>query len=249
MRSRRAPVTVLATALAVALSAVTAAGAQPARNSARITVLAASSLADVLPRIDRAPRYSFAGSDTLAGQIRLGAPGDVFASANTALPEQLHAEGLAEKPVVFTANALVLITPRSNPARIRAVGDLRRRGIKLLVGTESVPIGAYTRRVLHNLSLTAALANVASEESDVRSILGKIALGEADAGFVYATDASSVAGRVRVLPLPARGQPQVRYGIAVLRSTRDRPAAVAFVRRVLSDAGQARLAAAGFERP
>ena len=139
-------------ALAAAATAVATAGALAGARQAQLTVLAASSLTNVLPQIDSAPRYSFAGSDTLAGQLRLGAPADVFAAANTSLPAALYQAGLVEKPVVFAANRLVLITPRSNPAGIASVYDLRRPGVKLIVGAPTVPIGAYTRTVLRNLA-------------------------------------------------------------------------------------------------
>jgi molybdate transport system substrate-binding protein len=234
------------TLIAAVLLSVLAAGSASGRTSAHVRVLAASSLTDVFPRIDGSQRFSFAGSDALAGQIRLGAPADVFAAANTSLPNALYAEGLLEKPVVFTTNRLVLVVPRTNPAGIRSVFDLRHRGVKIVVGAASVPIGAYTRTVLRRLELTSVLLNVVSSEADARSILAKVALGEADAGFVYSTDARTVAGKVKVLALPARAQPLVRYGIAVVKSTRDRASAVAFVDKVLSAAGQTKLRAAGF---
>jgi molybdate transport system substrate-binding protein len=236
-----------AAALVLLCLALTAgATARPERATARIRVLAAASLTNVFPKIDSAPRYSFAGSDALAAQIRLGAPADVFASANTSLPNALHAQGLVEKPAVFTTNKLVLVVPAANPAGIRSVFDLRRDGIKLVVGARSVPIGSYTRAILKNLALTGALDNVVSQETDVRSILSKVALGEADAGLVYATDAKTVAGKVTVIGIPARAQPTVRYAIAVVKATDDRAAAVAFIDKVLARTGQAKLRAAGF---
>lgn len=233
--------------LVVASSAAAARAAGQAQG--RITVLAASSLADVLPQIDGTPRYSFGGSDTLASQLELGAPADVFTAANTKLPERLYAAGLVERPVVFTANRLVLVAPRANPARLRSVYDLRRRGVKLLVGAATVPVGAYTRTTLARLGLSGVLDRVVSEEGDARSILGKVGLGEADAGFVYATDARALAGKVKVIALPAKAQPVVRYAVAVVRSSSRRAAALAFVRRLLSRAGQSKLAAAGFVAP
>jgi molybdate transport system substrate-binding protein len=234
------------TALVLALLAVAAALAAPTRTTAQIKVLAAASLTNAFPQIDSTQSYSFAGSDALAAQIRLGAPADVFASANISLPNALFAAGLVEKPVVFTTNKLVLVVPNSNPAGIKTVFDLRKPGIKLLVGTPTVPIGSYTRTILKNLALTSVLSNVVSQETDVRSILSKVALGEADAGFVYITDAKTVAGQVKVIRLPAWAQPPVRYGIAVIKSTKDRADAVAFINKVLSKAGQAKLRAAGF---
>jgi molybdate transport system substrate-binding protein len=237
---------VLASMLA-ALVASVAATTAGARQHAQIIVLAASSLTNVFPQIDPSLKYSFAGSDTLAAQIRLGAPADVYAAANTTLPNQLYAAGLVEKPVVFTANKLVLVTPKSNPAGIKSVFDLRTPGVKVLVGTPTVPVGSYTRTILKNLAISApVLANVVSQETDVRSILGKVALGEADAGFVYITDANTVAGQVNVIALPAWAQPPVRYGIAVVKSTGNRADAVAFINKVLAKIGQAQLQRAGF---
>jgi molybdate transport system substrate-binding protein len=233
-------------AVAFGLIAAAAALAAPQRTTAQIRVLAAASLTNVFPQIDSTPKFSFAGSDALAGQIRLGAPADVFASANMSLPNALQAQGLVEKPVVFTTNKLVLVVPESNPAGIKTVFDLRQKGIKLLVGTPTVPIGIYTRTILRNLALTSVLSNVVSQETDVRSMLSKVALNEADAAFVYSTDAKTVADKVNVIKVPAWAQPPVRYGIAVLRSTKDRAAAVAFINKVLGKASQAKLRAAGF---
>jgi molybdate transport system substrate-binding protein len=243
---KRTTLIVSGLAALLVLGTSAASQARDGRQAAQVTVLAASSLTNVFPLIDPSPRYTFGGSDTLAGQIRLGAPADVFAAANSALPDKLYAQGLVEKPVVFTTNRLVLVTPAANPAGITTVFDLRRPGIKLIVGTPTVPIGSYTRTILKNLALTDVLADVVSQETDVRSILGKVALGEADAGFVYATDARTVADRVKVVRLPAWAQPPIRYEIAVVRATARRRDAVAFINRVLAKAGQAKLRAAGF---
>jgi len=181
-------------------------------------------------------------------QILAGAA-DVFAAASPKYPDQLYAKGLVGKPVVFCTNKLVLITPRSNPARIHSVYDLRRGGIKLVIAPASVPIGSYTRQILKNLGLTSVLSNVVSEEPDVRSVLAKVVLGEADAGFVYVTDAKTVPGKVKVLKLPAWAQPKVKYEITIVSSSSNKPAAKAFITRVLSKGGQAKLRAAGFGRP
>jgi molybdate transport system substrate-binding protein len=213
------------------------------------TVLAASSLTQVFPRIDPGAAYSFAGSDQLAYQIEQGAPADVFAAASPKYPARLYREGLVRRPQIFATNRLILLLPASNPAGIRSVFDLRRRGIKLVIGQSGVPIGDYTRTVLRRLRLTSALDDVVSEEADVEGIVGKVVLGQADAGFVYATDARPVAGKVRVVELPARGQPVVRYELAVLVGAHHPAVARAFVARVLGAGGRARLAAAGFGLP
>jgi molybdate transport system substrate-binding protein len=211
-----------------------------------LTIFAAASLTNVFPQIDARQRYSFAGSNQLAAQIRQGAPADVFASANAALPDQLYAEGLVEKPVVFTRNALILIVPRSNPAKLASVYDLRKPGVKLVVAAKGVPVGDYTRTVLHNLALDDALNNVASNENDVREVLAKVALGEADAGFVYTTDARTVRGKVATIGIRWSAQPIVQYAVAVVRSSKRVTAARAFVKRLLATPGQQKLRAAGF---
>ena len=119
----------------------------------------------------------------------------MFASANTTIPAQLFAKKLVQKPVVFTRNRLVLVVPTSNPAGIHSVYDLRKPGVKLVIAAPAVPVGSYTLQVLKQMGLTSVLANVVSRESDVRSVLSKVALGEADAGFVYSTDAGRCRAR------------------------------------------------------
>jgi len=236
-------------ALVVSLAALLA---FPAATSAGggITVYAAASLAQVLPRIDRAPRYSFAGSDQLALQIQQGAPADVYAAASPKYPELLYHSGLVAKPVVFATNKLVVIVPRSNPGHVRSVYDLRRSGLRVVIGDKSVPIGSYTRQILDTLGITADVAkNVVSEEPDVKGIVAKVALGEADAGFVYSTDAKAVATKVRVVPLPGWAQPPVRYELAVVKASGNQKAARAFVKKVLSARGRQLLKRAGFGLP
>jgi molybdate transport system substrate-binding protein len=170
----------------------------------------------------------------------------VFASANTSIPQQLYADGLVEKPVVFTRNALILIVPKSNPANIHSVYDLRRDGVKLDVAAPGVPVGDYTRAVLHNLGLDSVLSNVVSNETDVREVLAKVALGEADAGFVYTTDARTVRSKVATIGIRWSAQPIVQYAVAVVKSSLHKAAARAFVTKLLRPIAQQRLQAAGF---
>jgi molybdate transport system substrate-binding protein len=216
--------------------------------AAALTVFAAASLTNVMPHIDSHQQYSFGGSNALSAQIRQGAPADVFASANTAIPQQLYDEGLVEKPVVFTRNALIMIVPKANPARLHSVYDLRHDGVKLVVAAPGVPVGDYTRTVLHNLGLDSALSNVVSNETDVREVLAKVALGEADAGFVYTTDARTVRGKVATIGIRWSAQPIVQYAVAVVRSSSHKAAARAFVAKLLRPTAQKQLQAAGFLR-
>lgn len=223
---------------------------KPARaQPARITVLAAASLTDVFPRIDSHPRYSFAGSDELALQIRQGAPADVFAAASPKYPDALHAKGLVGKPVVFARNRLVLIAPGSNPAHIHSLFDLRRPGIKLVVAAPEVPAGSYTRKVLQKLGLSSVLSHVVSDEPDVRAVLTKVVLGEADAGFVYVTDTDAAPGKLTVIPIPKRAQPEQAYEVAVIGGSSHRAQARRFIRELLSPRGQRLLRAARFLPP
>ncbi|MDX6436220.1 MAG: molybdate transport system substrate-binding protein [Gaiellaceae bacterium] len=215
-----------------------------------ITVLAAASLTQVFPRISGTPRYSFAGSDQLALQIRQGAPADVYAAASPKYTELLYRDGFLQKPVVFATNKLILLVPKSNPASIRTVYDLRRDGVKLVIGDSTVPIGTYTRQILDTLGITSdVLKNVVSQETDVKGIVTKVALGEADAGLVYRTDAKPVASRTWTIALPDWAQPAIRYELAVVKTSSHLSAARAFVKQVVSKRGRALLAKAGFGLP
>ncbi|HYY76302.1 MAG TPA: molybdate ABC transporter substrate-binding protein [Gaiellaceae bacterium] len=214
-----------------------------------LTVFAAASLREVFPRIDAAARYSFAGSDEHATQIREGAPADVYAAASPRYPAELASEGLVEEPVVFATNRLVLVVPADNPAGIGSVPDLAAEGVRLVIAAPGVPAGDYTRRALETLGREDVLAQVVSEEADVKGVVSKVALGEADAGFVYATDVAPVEDDVHVIELPEEAQPEVEYSVAVVRgSERDR-AARAFVERLLGEAGREALREAGFGTP
>jgi molybdate transport system substrate-binding protein len=213
------------------------------------TVFAAASLTEVFPEIDPAATYNFAGSDDLATQITEGAPADVFAAASPKYPDRLSEDGLLDNPEVFATNKLVLIVPKDNPAGIRSVDDLRNPDVKLVIGGEGVPIGDYTRTVLENLGATEVLDQVVSEEDDVKGVVGKVSLGEADAGFVYVTDVKAVEGKVTAIELPAEAQAEVKYEIAVVKDAPHHDAAHEFVEQVLSEDGQAKLQAAGFGPP
>ena len=222
-----------------------------------LTVSAAASLKDALTgygaRFDDAKaRFSFAGSDELAAQIRKGARPDVFASANTKLPDELYKEGLVQKPVTFAGNRLVLAVPASSDAAIASLKDIGKAGTTLAVGSESVPVGSYTRTVLAKLpesESSAILKNVRSEEPDVAGIVGKLTQGAVDAGFVYISDVRATGGKLKAIELPESLQPTVAYSVAIVKDAKHEDAAKTFVDGLLDGAGREALDAAGFEPP
>jgi molybdate transport system substrate-binding protein len=234
--------------LVLLLAALLAAPAGAKPGATRLTVFAAASLTDAFQSFDHNETYSFAGSNTLAAQIQQGAPADVFASASPQYTQDLYRRKLVEKPVTFASNRLLLIVPKSNPAGLTSVYDLARKDVKLVVAAPAVPVGSYTRTVLRKLGLSAVLGKVVSQESDVKGVVGKVALGQADAGFVYVTDVKPVAGQVAAIRIPAWAQPRVRYEIAVVAASSHKPAARAWIKRLLAKQGQAALARAGFGR-
>jgi molybdate transport system substrate-binding protein len=246
---RLAPTRAKAILAAAALAALVAVGGSaPASASVSgITVYAAASLTDVFPAIDSGPTYSFAGSNTLAAQITLGAPADVFASANTTIPATLFAKGIIEQPVNFTRNTLVIVVPKSNPAAIKSIYDLANAGVTIDIANSGVPVGSYTLQILNQMNLAKpVLKNVVSQESDVREVLSKVALGQVDAGFVYSTDAETVPNQVTVINVPAWAQPKVTYAMAVVKNSPHQAQAQAFINEVLSKAGQAKMLSYGF---
>jgi len=221
----------------------------------RLTVSAAASLKgafeDYGERFDAATaRFSFAGSDELAAQIRQGVKPDVYAAANTELPKQLFSEGLVNTPVRFAGNRLVIAAPAEG--ELSSIDDLEDSGLDLAVGAPSVPVGSYTRDVLGRLPATrrrAILANVRSEEPDVSGIVGKLVQGAADAGFVYATDVVAAGSKLRLIELPARLRPEVEYGAAVVRGAKQPEAARAFIEGLLRGDGRRAMERAGFAAP
>jgi molybdate transport system substrate-binding protein len=212
------------------------------------TVFAAASLTEVFEALDPHARFNFAGSDELAAQLREGAEADVYASASPRYAEELQRESLLEDSRVFATNRLVLIVPAANEAGIDGLDDLRRHGVKLVIGAEGVPIGDYARDVLERASASDVLEQVVSEEQDVKGVVGKVALGEADAGFVYATDARAAGDDVRAIEVPAVADVEVRYLIGLVRNG-DREAGEQFMDRVLGEEGRSTLTAAGFGVP
>lgn len=195
-------------------------------------------------------RYSFAGSDALAAQIEQGVRPDVFASANTKLPAALYAKHLVEKPVVFAGNKLVLAIPVGSG--IHSIADLAKPGTTIAVGSATVPVGAYTETVLGRLppaEKAQVTKNIRDREPDVTGIVGKLSEGAVDAGFLYATDVKAAGGKLEAIDLPAALQPDVAYGIAVVKGTSHAAEALRFIDGLLSGEGRSELQKAGFLPP
>lgn len=245
---------------AVLVAAVALAGAAGCgsgdKGGGELVVSAATSLTNAFTAygtsFDAATaRFSFAGSDMLAAQIRQGVRPDVYASANTKLPDQLHADGLVERPTVFAANRLVLAVPAS-AEKVRSLADLTKPGVTIAAGSPTVPVGSYTRKVLARLGAQqsgAILAHVRSSEPNVGGVVGKLTQGAVDAGFVYVTDVTATKGKLKAIPLPARLQGRVAYAVAIVKGATHVASARAFIAGLRSGAGRRALAAAGFEPP
>ena len=222
----------------------------------RLQVYAASSLTGVLQKLDPKAQFDFAGSDALAFQLEQGARADVYASASPKYPDRLYREKLVDRPRAFATNSLVLIVPRGNPGRVTGLGTLMLPRVKLVVGAVGVPVGDYARKLLARFCRSifqqpgrCPRARIVSNEQDVKGVVSKVALGETDAGFVYATDVRPAAGKVRAIPLPGFVEPTVRYELAVVRKAKHRAAADRFVALVTGRRGRAALRAAGFGLP
>ena len=246
---RRAGVSLLV-AIALLTAFTAGASARPTRAQAQMNVFAAASLIVAFPKFDGGQKYNFAGTDALAAQIRLGAPADLFAGASPDAPQALYRAGLVDQPVTFATNKLVLAVPIANPANITSIYDVERPGTKLLIGTATVPIGAYTRQVLNNMGITNQVLPPRREPGAERHRdPSKVALGTADAGFMYVTDALAVADKVKVIPVPAWAQPPVRYQIAIVSKSPNKADAAAFIKRLTSTAGRKLLVDNGFGVP
>jgi molybdate transport system substrate-binding protein len=239
----------------IASLALLGAGCGDDDEETTITVSAAASLQTAFEAYEDhldgfKARYSFAGSDELAAQIKQGANPDVFASANTTYPDELNKEGLVETPEVFIGNDLVIAVPADNPADVVSIPDLAKPGVDLVIGTNTVPVGSYTEEVLGKLlpaERKAIDANVRSREPDVTSIVGKLTQGAADAGFLYTSDVAAAGDELDAIKLPADLAPRVQYGIAVVSRSDHQDDAKAFVDGLRDPSGQELLEQNGFK--
>jgi molybdate transport system substrate-binding protein len=246
---------------AVALLPVACGGKDEVVSGERpsLTVLAAASLTEAFTELangfqaanDVVVRLSFGPSDGLAQQIQAGGGVDVFASASPAWMDAVQEDPGVEGRVDLARNRLVVITPSDDPAGIAAVEDLAKPGVKLVLAAEGVPAGDYAREVLRNAGIErAALANVVSNEEDVKGVVQKVALGEADAGIVYVTDVTAeVRDELHRVTIPDRVNVIATYPIAVVATSEHRALASRLVSYVAGTAGQRVLSSFGFLPP
>ena len=230
--------------------------ASAAPPSGTITIFAASSLTnafdrvgDELTRLYPATRYTFnyGSSSTLATQIVNGAPADVFASADELNLQKVEGAALVQgQASIFATNRLQIAVAPGNPKRISALADLMRRDLVVVLAAPSVPAGKYALDALGKAGVTLTPA---SQEVDVRAVLNKVALGEADAGIVYVTDVRSAAGRVAGVDIPEQHQVIARYPVAMLKESRNQRLSSLFVEFLLGADGQRVLGDFGFTRP
>lgn len=211
----------------------------------RLIVFAASSLAEVVQALAPDAHVNPGGSSALAAQIREGAPADVYISAAEGPARALHDDGSLGVPVRIARNRIAMIVPAANPARISGIADLSRPGVRIVMGAPGVPAGDAARGMLAELGVGAILRNVVSEEPSVVAVGGKVALGEADAGFVFATDVAALGARVHEIALPATASRSVVVAATVVDAAHP-GAARAFLRLLTGPLGQRALRNAGF---
>jgi molybdate transport system substrate-binding protein len=253
---------------ALAASACTSAGDAPPDGavSGDITVFAAASLTDAFTEIGAAfeganpgmdVTFNFAGSPALRTQLREGARADVLALADGANMDAAHDDGLVvDTGTPFARNRLAIIVPADNPAGIESYLDLADGGVRLVLAQEDVPAGAYARRAIERMAgdpeasagfAGRVLANLVSEEANVKAVVTKVQLGEADAGIAYVTDVTpDVEAEVTLIEVPDDKNIIAVYPVAVTREAAEPEIAQAFIEFVLSDEGQALLRKHGF---
>lgn len=220
---------------------------------ADLTVLAAASLTDVFKTAGAAYEkenpgtkvtFSFAGSQELAAQVKQGAPADALVTADTKTMDGLKSDTGA--PVVIAKNRLVIATGKGNPEKVENLKDLADTKLKVVLAAPEVPVGRYSKQILDAQKI---VVKPVSQEPNVRAVLSKVELGEADAGLVYKTDVASAAGKVEAVDIPDEQNAVASYPAATLKTSKHSAAAEAFVTWLSTPEAQKILADAGFQQP
>lgn len=255
MRRRAVAALVAVAALASACGTSAPSSSSASGLSGTISVFAASSLTAAYTTIGSdfqkshpgtMVKFTFLGSSTLVAQIQQGAIGDVFASADQPNMQKLvDAALIAGSPATFAHNRLQIVVGAGNPRHITGLSDLSHSALVVLLCAPAVPCGRYAAQALQKAGVTV---KPASEEADVKAVVSKVALGEADAGIVYVTDVKAAGAGVQGVDIPPALNVVADYPIAVLKDSQDVPLAQAFVRYVLAD-GQRTLTRYGFTSP
>ena len=236
-------------------SSPAAASSSPSASTSAITVFAAASLTGTFTQLGKqfeaahpgdTVKFSFGPSSGLATQITSGAPADVFASAAPANMQQVVSAGDASGSQTFAKNKMEVAVPPNNPAKVTSVNDLARKSVKVALCQPQVPCGVVAAEIFKNAGITVKPVTL---QTDVKSVLTQVELGNVDAGMVYVTDAQAAGTKVKGITIPASENASTLYPIATISSSKHKSQAQAFVAYVLSPAGQQVLAAAGFEKP
>lgn len=223
------------------------------KPEADLTVLAAASLTDVFKTAGAAYEkahpgtkltFSFAGSQELAAQVRQGAPADALVTADTRTMEGLRADTGA--PAIIARNRLVIATGEGNPKKVAGLKDLADTGLKVVLAAPEAPVGRYSQKILDAQKITV---RPVSQEPNVRAVLSKVELGEADAGLVYKTDAATATGKVDAIEIPDAQNAIAEYPAATLKTSRNAEAAEAFVKWLSSPGAQRIFKDADFQQP
>ncbi|MFJ9823640.1 molybdate ABC transporter substrate-binding protein [Streptomyces sp. NPDC101160] len=262
---RRAAAAALTAALLVPLSACSSddtkkdnGGSKPSASASstsqvNLTVLAAASLTDVFKTAGAAYEkshpgtkltFSFAGSQELVAQVSQGSPADVLVTADTKSMDKVKADTSA--PVIIARNRLVIATGEGNPHKVGTLKDLADTKLKVVLAAPEVPAGKYSKQILDKQKV---VVKPVSQEPNVRAVLSKVELGEADAGLVYKTDADSAKDKVDAVEIPDDQNAIAKYPAATLKDSKNAQAAAAFVAWLSSPEGQKILQDAGFQKP
>src|SRR5512132_2299830 len=228
-------------------------GGSSGQSPAEIKVFAAASLTAAFTELGQQyssanggtkVAFNFAGSQALATQVQQGAPADVFASAD--IPNMDKVKDLVGTPQNFASNLLQVVVEKGNPKGVKALEDLANPDLKVVLAAPDVPAGKYAQQALEKAGVTV---KPVSQEDNVKAVVTKVSLGEADAGIVYVTDVTAGGDKVQGVDIPREQNVVATYPIATVKAGKAQDKVQAFMDLVLSDQGQQVLSKYGFLPP